>query len=37
MNFAGREKKALANPRAMYAILSNILIDAILSNMLVSI
>jgi hypothetical protein len=31
---ASSEKKALANPRAMYAMLSNILIDAILSNML---
>jgi hypothetical protein len=34
---ASSEKKAAANPRAIYAILSNILIDAILSNILIEI
>jgi hypothetical protein len=32
-----REKKALANPSAIYAILSSILNDAILSNILIDI
>jgi hypothetical protein len=34
---ASREKKEAANPSAIYAILSNILKDAILSNILVQI
>jgi len=34
---ASSENKAVANPNAMYAILSKILIDAILSNILTEI
>jgi hypothetical protein len=34
---ASSESKAVANPNAMYAILSKILIDAILSNILTEI
>jgi hypothetical protein len=34
---ASREKKEAANPSAIYAILSNILKDAILSNILIGI
>jgi hypothetical protein len=34
---ASSEKKAVANPRAMYATLSNTLINAIFSNILIEI